>query len=112
MLLKQEWTLIKLGANFMKILKIESNNGHFSSDGENFSSIDKLDKENLLKLVDLALTKEIEMDEYDPEVLKNEAERIIYRSVIKKLQELVSRKDEFFDKSEREFYEIYENYKI
>ena len=96
----------------MKILKIEGNNGHFSSDGEAFLSIDKLDKENLLKLVDLALTKEIEMDEYDPETLKNEAHRIIYRSVIKKLKELLSRKDEFFDKSQREFHEIYENYKI
>lgn len=95
----------------MRILKIEGNNGHFSIDGDDFESIDKLDKERLLKLVDLALTKEVDMDEYDPEILKNEAHRIIYRSVHKKLQELVSRKDEFFDKSEREFYEIYENYK-
>ena len=95
----------------MRILKIEGSNGHFSTNGEEFVSIDKLDKENLLKLVELALTQEVEMDDYDPETLKNEAHRIIYRSVHKKLQELVARKDEFFDKSEREFYEIYENYK-
>lgn len=95
----------------MRILKIEGNNGHFSINGDEFESIDKLDKEGLLKLVDLALTKEVDMDEFDPEILKNEAHRIIYRSVYKKLQDLVLRKDEFFDKSEREFYEIYENYK-
>lgn len=95
----------------MRILKIDGNNGHYSINGDDFESIDKLDKERLLKLVDLALTKEVEMDEYDPEILKNEAHRIIYRSVHKKLQELVLRKDEFFDKSEREFYETYENYK-
>jgi len=95
----------------MKILKIENNNGLFCASGEEFISIDKLDKENLLKLVEHALTKEVEMDNYDPEILKNEAHKIIYRSVHKKLQELIARKDEFFDKSEREFYEIYENYK-
>lgn len=95
----------------MRILKIEGSNGHFSTNGEEFASIDKLDKESLLKLIDLALTKEVEMDDYDPEILKNEAHRIIYRSVHKKLHELVARKDEFFDKSEREFYEIYENYR-
>ncbi|UZJ44464.1 hypothetical protein OOT55_17680 [Marinimicrobium sp. C6131] len=95
----------------MRILKIDGNNGHYSINGDDFESIDKLDKERLLKLVDLALTKEVEMDEYDPEILKNEAHRIIYRSVHKKLRELVLRKDEFFDKSEREFYETYENYK-
>lgn len=95
----------------MKILRIEDSNGHFCAEGEEFVSIDKLDKENLLKLVDLALKQEVEMDAYDSETLKNEAHRIIYRSVHKKLQELIARKDEFFDKSEREFYEIYENYK-
>tara|TARA_R110002072_G_C7954508_1_gene533466 strand:- start:165 stop:458 length:294 start_codon:yes stop_codon:yes gene_type:complete len=95
----------------MRILKIEDSNGHFSVNGEGFVSIDKLDKEGLLNLVKLALTDEIEMDDYDSEILKNEAHRIIYRSVHKKLQELAARKDEFFDKSEREFYEIYEHYK-
>lgn len=95
----------------MKILKIENNNGFFCASGGEFISIDKLDKENLLKLVEYALTKEVEMDNYDPEILKNEAHKIIYRSVHKKLQELIARKDEFFDKSEREFYETYENYK-
>lgn len=95
----------------MKILKIEDSNGHFCTDGDEFVSIDKLDKENLLKLVEHSLTKEVKMDDYDPEILKNEAHRIIYRSVHKKLQELIARKDEFFDTSEREFYEIYENYK-
>lgn len=94
----------------MKILKIEDNKGYFCANGEEFVSLDKLDKENLLNLVDYVLTEEVEMDSYDPEILKNEAHRIIYRSVHKKLQELISRKDEFFDKSEREFYEIYENY--
>ena len=102
---------IKPGTSFMKILKIEDNNGHFCIEGEEFVSIDKLDKENLLKLVELTLSIEIEMDDYDSDTLKNEAHRIIYRNVHKKLQELAARKDEFFDKSQREFYEIYENYK-
>jgi uncharacterized protein YdhG (YjbR/CyaY superfamily) len=77
----------------------------------NTSDCDKLDKENLLRLVEHALTKEVEMDEYNPEVLKNEAHRIIYRSVHKQLQELSARRSEFIDRSEREFCEIYENYK-
>ena len=88
----------------MKILRIKDSNGHFSVDGKKFVSIDRLDKENLLKLVDHALKEDIEMDDYDTDILKNEAHRIIYRNVHQKLQELASRKDEFFDKSEREFY--------
>lgn len=103
--------LTKQGMNSMRILKIEDSNGYFCANGEEFVSIDKLDKENLLKMVELALMKEVEMDDYNPDTLKNEAHRIIYRSVHKKLKELVERKDEFYDKSEREFYEIYENYK-
>ncbi len=103
--------LIKPGTISMKILKIDDNKGYYYSKDEDFESIDKLDKESLLKLVELVLTEETEMDDYDPETLKNEAHRIIYRSTHKKLQELVTRKDEFFDKSKREFYEIYENYK-
>ena len=95
----------------MKILKIENSNGYFYANTKEFISLDKLDKESLLRLVEHTLTVEVEMDDYNPETLKNEAHRIIYRSVHKHLQELADRKDEFFDKSEREFYETYENYK-
>ena len=94
----------------MKILKIENNSGYYLN-GENFSSIDKINKEDLLYLVDLTLNEDVEFDEYDSETLKNQAHQVIYRSVVEKLTDLNRRKDEFKDEIDRQYLEDYEKYK-
>jgi hypothetical protein len=74
--------------------------------------IDKISKEELLRLVDLTLNEEdVEFDEYDEDSIKNEAHRIIYRSVAEKLLDLKERRKEFADASARVFLEDYQKYK-
>ncbi len=95
----------------MKVLKIENNQGLFSTTGEDYHSIDKINKENLLRLVDLTLEgDDVEFDEYSEENIKSQAHQIIYKSIYEKLSDLRRRRDEFKDESERLFLQEYEKY--
>ena len=102
----------RIGDKDMKLLKINDNQGYYRDDQGKFVLIDRLTKEDLLRLVDLTLgEEEIEFDEINKENLKNQAHQIIYKSVIEKLQGLKERKKEFIDKSERLYLEDYEKYR-
>lgn len=82
----------------MQILKIENNQGKFSLDGVIFTLIDKITKENILRLIDIVLSNDdITMDTYDESNLGNKAHQIIYRSIYGKLTELHGHKDAFQD---------------
>ena len=96
----------------MKLLKIENSQGLFMSDNQGFESVDKLKKEDLLRLVDLVLKEEsAEFDAYDESQIKNQAHQIIYKSVHSKLSELHGRRDEFVDESKRIYSSEYEKYR-
>ncbi len=95
----------------MKLLKIEGNHGHYLADQGEFTPIDKITKEDLLRLVDLTLAEEVEFDEYDDEAIANQAHQILYKSIFEKLAGLKERKQEFTDESERLYLEEYEKYR-
>lgn len=95
----------------MKLLKIEDNQGHYYIGPEEYLTLDKLTKEALLKLVNLILENDVEMDEYDEEAIKHQAHQVIYKSVYQKLLDLDKRKQEFIDEAETLFLEDYEKYK-
>ena len=95
----------------MKLLKIEDNLGYYHDGHDGFALIEKITKDDLLRLVNLTLTQEVEFDEYNDEVLKNQAHQIIYKSIFEKLRELRERKQEFIDESERLYLQEYERYR-
>lgn len=96
----------------MKLLEIRDSLGYYLDDKDGFATVDKLTKEDLLRLVNLTLEEnDVEFDEYDGEVLKNQAHRIIYRSIFEKLQGLRDRREEFKDESERLYLSEYERYR-
>jgi hypothetical protein len=96
----------------MKLLKIEGDQGLFrGKDGKNLP-IDKISKEDLLRLVDHTLDEEeIELDEYDETLIKNQAHQIIYKHVHAKLRELRERRQGFIDEAARLYLEDYQKYK-
>ena len=94
----------------MKLLKIEDNQGFFYASDDEYLPMDKLTKDALLKLVDITLENDIEMDEYDESTIKHQAHQVIYKSVSNKLLSLNNRKQEFTDESERLFLTEYEKY--
>ncbi len=97
----------------MKLLKIEDNKGYYLAEESEFAEVDKITKEDLLRLVDLTLQEEeeVEFDEHDDEEIKNQAHQIVYKSVYEKLKGLRDRRDKFIDESNRLFLEDYEKYR-
>lgn len=99
------------GDRVMKLLKIEDNQGHFLDDKNGFTPVDKITKEDILRLVDLTLEEEVEFDEYDADTVKNPAHQIIYSNIYDKLNGLKDRKQEFKDESERLYLAAYDKYR-
>ncbi|MCC6795605.1 MAG: hypothetical protein IT366_10845 [Candidatus Hydrogenedentes bacterium] len=95
----------------MKLLQIDNNLGLFLVGEDKYDLIENVTKDDLLRLVDLALSVDVEFDEYDEKLVKNPAHQIIYKSVYEKLKGLQERKKAFLDESERQYLEEYEKYK-
>jgi len=96
----------------MKLLKVDGNSGHYLDDKGNYSPIDKIVKEDLLRLVNWTLhEKDVEFDDYDENAIKNQAHQIVYKSIVQKLRTLRDRKQEFIDESDRLFLKEYEKYR-
>ena len=101
------------GGKDMKLLKIEDNKGYYFVTQDKFATVDKITKDDILRLVSLTLdmNQEVEFDEYDVDNLKNKAHQIIYKSIVEKLQELKKRRKEYTDESERLYLTEYEKYR-
>ena len=95
----------------MKLLSIENNMGLYLTESGQYSSVDKITKEDLLRLVNLTLKEDVEFDVYGDNTIKNQAHQIVYKSVFEKLRGLKDRKNEFVDESERLFLKEYEKYR-
>ena len=97
----------------MKILKIDNGNGYYSlDDGNNWVKIDEIDKDGLMKLLDLFLENEVDIDEYDEAKLTHQAQQIIYKSLFDKLSVLEGNKSKFKDESDRLYLSEMQRYQI
>jgi len=96
----------------MKLLRISDNAGQFVAADGSYVSIDKIDKENLLRLMGNVLDDDVfELDPYDAQAIKNQAHQVIYKSIAQKLSELRDRRESFVDDSARLYLEDYERYR-
>lgn len=94
----------------MKILKIERNNGYFLAGADQYIEVDKITKEHLLDLINATLEHEVTFDPFDEQCLPNQAQRIVYKNVLEKLQDLALRRQEFKDESDQLYEKEYERY--
>lgn len=97
----------------MKYLKIEDNKGFFIKDKaqpNDWTEIDKIEKDDLLKLLDYAIEDNFEIDEYDEAILGHKAHQIIYKSLHEKLKNFLVNKDRFKDQAESVYKEELEKY--
>lgn len=78
----------------MKYLKIENNKG-FYFDGNEYQEIDKIDKNGLLALLNVAEAGNFELDAYDESLLGNKAHQVIYENVYTKFEQFITDKDQF-----------------
>ena len=91
--------------NLMKYLKIENNKAYYLSykeeEQENtWIEIDKISKDDLIHLMDKAISSEFEMDDYKEEDLSHKAHQIVYKNISEKFSELLENKTRFKDESE------------
>ena len=89
----------------MKYLYIENGQGFFSVSGmeTDKQTIDKIQKEDLLNLLNLIVDEGVEngfeMDSYDEESLKNPAHKIIYKNIYDKFDALIKKRVQFKDET-------------
>lgn len=96
----------------MKLLRVNEGRGEYLDAKGNYLPIDKIGKEDLLRLADATLNAKVaDFDEYDEATIKNRAHQVIYKSVSLKLRNLRSRRQEFKDEAARLFLEDYEKYR-
>jgi hypothetical protein len=97
----------------MKYLKIEDHKGHFIKD-KNYptvwTEIDKIEKDDLLNLLDIATNEDFEFDPYDEAVLGNKAHQIIYKHIAEKFTIFLSNKSRFKDEADNLFKAALEKY--
>jgi hypothetical protein len=103
---------MKGGVNLMMLLKIEEPSGFFLGKLGEYVPIDKIDKEELLRLVGLTLTEETaKIEKFDDSKIKNKVHQLIYRSISQKLSDLKTRRKVFVDSTARLFLAEYERYR-
>lgn len=95
----------------MKLLNINDGKGYFLGESGELMPVESITKEDLLRLVDLTLTADCEMDSFDASLLHNQAHQIIYENIWLRLCELSAKKNHFIDESKRLYLAEYERYK-
>lgn len=86
----------------MKCLKIENDKGFYLNEKNEWSELDKINKEGLLYLLNIILdSKEpVEMDQYDDNKIKNPGHRIIYKNIYNKFSNALAQRNQFTDEKE------------
>lgn len=78
----------------MKYLEIKDNKGYYLNDN-GMVEIDRINKDDLLKLINHAEEDGFEMDVYGENQLQNKAHQIIYQSIYSKFNDFLSDKEQF-----------------
>ena len=94
----------------MKYLKIENNNGFYCLKQDDWIVIDKINKEDLMALIDKVIETDFEMDEFNQEKIANKAHQIIYKNLYYKFLELLENRNRFKDESEQLYKSAFEKY--
>jgi hypothetical protein len=97
----------------MTYLKIENNKGYFNKNveaGYIWTEIDKIDKDDLFHLLNMAITDDFEMHEFKEELLGHKAHMIIYKSLYEKFADLLLNKTRFKDESTTMYKDAFEKY--
>lgn len=97
--------------NDMKYLKIESNKG-FYWNGTVYQEIDKISKDDLLTLLNVAESEDFEMDNYDESLIGNKAHQVIYENLHSKFQQFLSDKAHFKNEVDNLYKEAIGKYSV
>lgn len=94
----------------MKHSRINELKAEYSTDGEQWNSIEQITKEDLLSIVEHALENEFCMDDPHESKIGNDAHKIIYSNIYEKLLKLFDERKVFKDECDSQFKEALEKY--
>ncbi|CAD5902354.1 conserved hypothetical protein [Carnobacterium maltaromaticum] len=96
----------------MKLLKIEDNKGYFKTDESlDWQPLDLITKDSILTMLHYILNNdEIDMDQFEDEIVQNQAHNIIYNNLFSKFQEVISEKNNIIDRTNQLFQESIDKY--
>lgn len=98
----------------MKYLKIKDNKGYFlkqeKEQPDQWIEIDKISKEDLMNLLESAMSTDFEIDEFIEENIGHKAHQIIYKSIFEKFTDLINNKKSFIDECDLQFRSAIEKY--
>lgn len=99
--------IIKEEKKHMIYLKIENNKGYFlkqeKEQVDKWIEIDKISKEDLMNLLESAISTDFEMDEYVEEKIGHKAHQIVYKSIYEKFLDFINNKKSFIDECDSQF---------
>lgn len=103
---------MKKGEAFMKILKCQNDICYLNVNGQD-KKILEITKEDILRALEYSYSNDdIELEEYDKDKIKNEAERIIYENLYNKIQDFIDNKQTLKNEIDGLFRELEEKYEI
>ena len=106
--------MIKEELNHMKYLKIDDKKGYYlqtrATEDDTWVEIDKISKDDLITLLDQAISSDFEMDEYNEEDLSHKAHQIVYKNIFEKFSHLLTNQYKFKDESEQLYKSAIEKY--
>jgi len=98
----------------MKYLKIEDNKGYFlkqeKEQTDQWIEIDKITKEDLMNLLESAISTDFEIDEYIEDNIGHKAHQIVYKSIYEKFADLINNNKSFIDECDSQFRSAIEKY--
>lgn len=98
------------GEEYMKLLKIKEPIGQFLTKNGTYDEIDKITKDDLIRITESVLDSSGDLEPYDEERIKNQAHQIVYKSIYSNLKALENRRQEFIDESDRLYIDDYKKY--
>lgn len=97
----------------MKCLIIENNKAFYKiEDKDEKRSISEINRDELLKMIQTMVDVDCELDEYDEKLIANPAERVIYKNLYLKLEDLKRKKQRFSDNKSNLYKAAIEKYTL
>ena len=94
----------------MTYLRINNSKAYFQTGDENWKEIDQISKDDLMTLLDKAVSSEFQIDQFESDKIQNKAHQIIYRNLHEKFSDLLENKNRFKDESEQLYKSAIERY--
>lgn len=103
------------GEKNMKCLKIYKGKGYFINKNKEEIELDKITTEDILWMIDQItdpknLEENFEVDNIEKSEIKNEAHKVIYQNLCKKLSDLIKNRKNFFDEIQSQYTDAIKKY--